>query len=134
MKKLLVTSALPYSNGPIHIGHLAGSCLPPDIYVRYQRLLKNDVIFICGADEHGAAITILAMKEGITPQELVDKYYTINKNCLSDFGIAFDNFSRTSREIHHKTSQEFFVELDKKGLLNKIIRHDLEMDLYNFWK
>ncbi len=119
MKKKLVTSALPYSNGPIHIGHLAGSCLPPDIYVRYQRLAKNDVVFICGMDEHGAAITILALKEGKTPQELVDKFYKINKESFEKFGIHFDNFSRTSREIHHKTSQEFFTDLNEKGFLNK---------------
>ena len=116
-RKILVTSALPYSNGLIHIGHLAGAYLPADIYVRYQKMAGNDVLFICGADEHGVPITIAAMKQGITPKELVDKYYKLNKESFEKFGIKFDNFSRTSLPLHHKTSQEFFLELNKKGKL-----------------
>jgi len=119
MKKLLVTSALPYSNGPIHIGHIAGAYLPADIFVRYQKLCKNDVVFICGTDENGAAITIAALKQKVSPQALVDKYYELNKESFEKLGIIFDNFSRTSRQIHHKTAQDFFVKLNEKGLLNK---------------
>ncbi len=118
-RKILVTSALPYSNGLIHIGHLAGAYLPADIYVRYQRMAGNDVVFICGADEHGVPITIAAMKQGKTPQELVDKYYKTNRDSFEKFGINFNNFSRTSLPLHHKTSQEFFLALHKKGKLKE---------------
>jgi len=117
-RKILVTSALPYSNGLIHIGHLAGAYLPADIYVRYQRMAGNDVVFICGADEHGVPITIAAMKQGKTPQELVDYYYKINRDSFEKIGIKFDNFSRTSLPLHHKTSQDFFLALHEKGKLN----------------
>ncbi|NLF39493.1 class I tRNA ligase family protein, partial [bacterium] len=103
-RKILVTSALPYSNGPIHIGHLAGAYLPADIFVRYQRLMGSDVVFICGADEHGVPIIIAAGKEGITPQQLVDKYYALNRDSFAALGIAFDNFSRTSLPVHYETS------------------------------
>jgi methionyl-tRNA synthetase len=116
-RKLLVTSALPYSNGPIHIGHLAGAYLPADIFVRYQRMSGNDVVFICGADEHGVPITIAAAQQGITPQELVDKYYPLNRDSFAGLRIEFDNFSRTSLPLHRETSQEFFLTLHKRGKL-----------------
>ncbi len=118
-RKLLVTAALPYSNGPIHIGHLAGAYLPADIFVRYQRQAGNDVLFICGADEHGVPITIAAMRQGISPRELVDKNYELNRDSFADFGIVFDNYSRTSLPLHHQTSQEFFLTLYKRGKLTE---------------
>jgi methionyl-tRNA synthetase len=114
-KPITVTAALPYANGPLHIGHIAGAYLPADIFVRYQRLKKENVLFICGSDEHGAAITIRAKKEGITPQEIIDKYHELNKNTFQQFGIDFDIYHRTSLPIHHKTSQEFFTRLYEKG-------------------
>ena len=104
-RKILVTSALPYSNGPIHIGHIAGAYLPADIFVRYHRLKGDDVVFICGADEHGVPITIAARKRGISPQQLVDEYYVLNRDSFAGLGIKFDNFSLTSLPIHHATSQ-----------------------------
>ncbi len=110
-----ITAALPYTNGPVHIGHLAGVYVPADIYARYQRLQNKDVAFICGSDEHGVAITLKAKKEGITPQQVVDKYHAIIKKSFADFGISFDNYSRTSAEIHHKTASEFFQKLYEKG-------------------
>jgi len=116
-KKILVTSALPYANGPIHLGHLAGAYLPADIYVRYQRLKGNDVVFICGTDEHGVPITITAERKGVTPQEVVDFYYQNHKQVFERVGIKFDNFSRTSLRIHHRTAQEFFLRLYRKKLL-----------------
>lgn len=118
-KRILVTAALPYANGPIHLGHLAGAYLPADIYVRYQRLKGRDVIYICGSDEHGVPITITAEKEGITPQQVVDKYHYMNKESFERFGMSFDNYSRTSLQIHHQTAQEFFLELYKKGILKE---------------
>ncbi len=111
----MITAALPYTNGPVHIGHLAGVYVPADIYARYQRLQNQDVAFICGSDEHGVPITIKAKKEGISPQELVDKYNGIIKNSFKEFGISFDNYSRTSAQIHHKTASEFFTKLYKDG-------------------
>jgi len=110
-KRILVTAALPYANGPVHIGHLAGCYLPADIYVRYQRAQKRDVQFVCGSDEHGVPITIRAMKEGITPQQVVDKYNEIIKNSFAEMGISFDIYSRTSNAIHHATAQAFFKKL-----------------------
>ena len=110
-KRYTVTAALPYTNGPIHIGHLAGVYVPADIYARYLRLTGNDVAYICGSDEHGAAITLRAKKEGITPSEIVDKYDGIIRKAFQDFNISFDIFHRTSSEIHHKTSQDFFLKL-----------------------
>lgn len=110
-----ITAALPYTNGPVHIGHLAGVYVPADIYARYQRLQNKDVAFICGSDEHGVAITLKAKKEGITPQEVVDKYHAIIKKSFFDFGISFDNYSRTSAEIHHKTASEFFKKMYDAG-------------------
>jgi methionyl-tRNA synthetase len=118
-QKILVTAALPYANGPIHLGHLAGAYLPADIYVRYQRLKGRDVIYICGSDEHGVPITITAEKEGITPQQVVDKYHYMNKESFEKFGMSFDNYSRTSLPLHHQTAQEFFLELYKKGILKE---------------
>ena len=114
-KRYTITAALPYTNGPVHIGHLAGVYVPADIYARYQRLQNKDVAFICGSDEHGVAITLKAKKEGITPQEVVDKYHAIIKKSFADFGISFDNYSRTSAEIHHKTASEFFKKMYDAG-------------------
>jgi methionyl-tRNA synthetase len=118
-KRKLVTAALPYANGPLHIGHIAGCYLPSDIYVRYQRLLLNDVLFICGSDEHGVPITIRAKKEGVTPQQIVDKYHGIMKKAFDDFGISFDIYSRTSSKNHHETSQEIFLELYNKKIFTE---------------
>nr|WP_321221147.1 methionine--tRNA ligase [uncultured Psychroserpens sp.] len=114
-KRYTITAALPYTNGPIHIGHLAGVYVPADIFARYKRLTGNDVAFICGSDEHGVPITIKAKKEGVTPQDIVDKYHAIIKKSFIDFGITFDNYSRTSAKIHHDTAQEFFKTLNDKG-------------------
>ncbi len=114
-KRYTITAALPYTNGPIHIGHLAGVYVPADIYARYLRLTGNDVAFICGSDEHGVPITIKAKKEGVTPQDIVDKYHAIIKTSFEDFGITFDNYSRTSAKIHHKTASDFFKTLYDKN-------------------
>ncbi len=114
-KRYLVTSALPYANGPLHIGHLTGAYLPADIYVRMLRMLDNEVAFICGSDEHGAAITIKALKENSTPQEIIDKYHSLFKDTFEKAGISFDIYHRTSSPIHHETSQEFFRSLYDKG-------------------
>jgi methionyl-tRNA synthetase len=113
-KRYTITSALPYANGPLHIGHLAGAYLPADIFVRYLRLKKRDVVYICGSDEHGAAITIKAKKESTTPQAIIDKYHNQIKNSFEEFGIAFDIYHRTSSTIHHDLSQEFFLNLYEK--------------------
>ena len=110
-KRYTLTAALPYTNGPIHIGHLAGVYVPADIFARYKRLQGHDVAFICGSDEHGVAISMKARKEGITPKEVIDTYDTIIRKSFEDFGISFDNYSRTSRDIHHKTAQDFFTKL-----------------------
>ena len=114
-KRYLITSALPYANGPKHIGHLAGAYLPADIYVRYLRAQKKDVVYVCGSDEHGAAITIQAMKENTTPLKIVDKYHAMLKSNMADLGISFDIYHRTSAPIHHETAQEFFTVLNDKG-------------------
>ena len=118
-KRYTVTSALLYANGPIHIGHIAGAYLPADIYVRYLKGKGHDVAFICGSDEHGAAITLQAKKEGISTQKIIDKYHAINKNAFADFGIDFSIYHRTSEEIHHKTAQDFFKTLDAKNVFIK---------------
>jgi len=110
-----ITAALPYTNGPIHIGHLAGVYVPADIYARYQRGRKEDVLFVCGSDEHGVAISMKAKKEGVSPREIIDKYDGIISKSFSDFGISFDNYSRTSKEIHHKTASNFFKKLYDAG-------------------
>ncbi|MEO1031148.1 MAG: methionine--tRNA ligase [Bacteroidota bacterium] len=114
-KRYTITAALPYTNGPIHIGHLAGVYVPADIYARYLRLTGNDVAFICGSDEHGVPITLKAKKEGVSPQDIVDKYHAIIKESFEDFGISFDNYSRTSAKIHHDTASEFFKTLYNKN-------------------
>lgn len=114
-KRYTITTALPYTNGPIHIGHLAGVYVPADIYARYLRLTGNDVAFIGGSDEHGVPITIKAKNEGVSPQDIVDKYHAIIKQSFEDFGITYDNYSRTSAPIHHKTASEFFKTLNEKG-------------------
>jgi len=118
MKKFrrhLITSALPYANGPIHIGHLAGVYIPSDIYTRYLRMRGEDVISICGSDEHGVPITLKARKEGVSPKEIVDRYHELNKKAFKDFGIAFDIYSRTSNKIHYETASEFFRKLYDQG-------------------
>ena len=117
-KRFTVTAALPYANGPIHIGHLAGVYIPADIFSRYQRLINNDVAFICGSDEHGVAISLQARKESITPKELIDRYDKLIRDSFEKFGISFDNYSRTSREIHHKNSIELFNLLNEKDLFS----------------
>ena len=114
-EKFTVTAALPYANGPLHLGHVAGVYLPADIFVRFLRMNEHDVAFICGSDEHGAAITLRAKKEGITPQEIVDKYNKVIGDSFQQFGISFDIFHRTSAEIHHKTAQDFFLKLEENG-------------------
>ena len=114
-KRYTVTAALPYANGPIHIGHLAGVYVPADIYVRYLRLKKRDVAFICGSDEHGVAIDIKAKKEKKTPKQIIDHYDQIIRKSFNDFGISFDNYSRTSRKIHHKTASEIFTKLHQNS-------------------
>jgi methionyl-tRNA synthetase len=114
-KRYTITAALPYTNGPIHIGHLAGVYVPGDIYARYLRQKGKDVAYICGSDEHGVAIPMRAKKEGVTPQDIIDKYNGIIKKSFEDFGISFDNYSRTSAEIHHKTASDFFTKLYNDG-------------------
>lgn len=118
-KRHTVTSALPYVNGPIHFGHLVGCFLPADIYVRYLRSKGEDVLYICGSDENGMAITVRALKEGVTPKDIVDKYHPLVRDSLKQLGISFDWYSRTSSDIHFETAQEFFKELDQKGILEK---------------
>ena len=118
-KRYTVTAALPYTNGPLHIGHLAGVYIPADIYTRYLRLKGKEVAFICGSDEHGVAIAIKAKKEGKTPQEVIDYYDTLIRNSFQTFGIAFDNYSRTSLKVHYDTAQEMFKTLLKKDVFVK---------------
>ena len=118
-KRYTVTSALLYANGPLHIGHIAGAYLPADIYVRYLKGKGHDVAFICGSDEHGAAITLRAKKDGVSPQEIVDKYHNINKKAFADFGIDFSIYHRTSDELHHETAKDFFKNLEDKNVFTK---------------
>ena len=120
-KRTLVTSALPYANGPVHIGHLAGCYLPSDIFVRYKRSKGEDIVFICGSDEHGVPITIKAKKEGISPQDVVDKYHKMMGDAFKEFGISFDIYSRTSNQIHHQTASDFFKVLYEKGVFTEEI-------------
>lgn len=115
MSRYLVTSALPYANGPLHLGHLAGAYLPADIYVRYLRLLGKEVLWVCGSDEHGAAITIRAKKEGRSPRDIIDTYHELNKATFERLGVSFDIYHRTSSPLHHQTSQEFFLKLYEDG-------------------
>ena len=132
-KRITITAALPYTNGPIHIGHLAGVYVPADIYARYLRLQGKDVAFICGSDEHGVPITIKAKKEGVTPQDVVDKYDAIIRKAFADFGISFDNYSRTSAKIHHETASDFFKKLyDKDEFIEEVTQqlYDAEADQF----
>ncbi len=115
-KRILVTSALPYANGPIHLGHLAGAYLPADIFVRYHRLKGSDVIYICGSDEHGVPIMLRARAEGVSPQDVVDRYHELNKDSFARFGMSFDYYGRTSSPVHHQTSQDFFRVLAEKDV------------------
>ena len=124
--RILVTAALPYANGYIHLGHLAGAYLPADMYVRYQRSKKRDVLFICGSDEHGVAITVSAEMEKSTPRAIVDRYHPANEAAFDEFGMSFDNYSRTSLPLHYKTAQEFFSDFHKRGIL----REKTEKQLY----
>ncbi|HAN19017.1 MAG: methionine--tRNA ligase [Bacteroidetes bacterium GWC2_33_15] len=114
-KRYLITSALPYANGPLHLGHIAGAYLPADIYVRYLKLKGEDVVFICGSDEHGVPITLRARKEGVSPQDIVDKYHEMIKKSFSELGIAFDIYHRTSDPLHHETASDFFKKMYEKG-------------------
>ncbi len=118
-EKILVTAALPYANGPLHLGHLAGAYMPADVYVRYQRLKGNDVLFICGSDEHGVPITIRADREQVSPQEIVDRYHFMMKESFQRLGIEFSNYSRTSLPLHHKISQDVFLNLYNKGFVRE---------------
>ncbi len=118
-EKILVTSALPYANGPIHLGHLSGAYLPADIYVRYHRLKGTDIIYICGSDEHGVPITITADKEGVSPKVIIDRFHEMNKKAFEKFGMSFDIYSRTSIPLHHETAQEFFKCFYDQGLLTE---------------
>ncbi|MEX0778419.1 MAG: methionine--tRNA ligase [Balneolales bacterium] len=118
-KRTLVTAALPYANGPLHLGHLAGAYLPSDFYVRYKRMREEDILFICGSDEHGVPITLAAEKEKVSPQNIVDHYHNLNKESFDRMGISFDYFGRTSSETHREVSQSFFKKLDEKGVFKK---------------
>ncbi len=123
-KRYTVTSALLYANGPLHIGHIAGAYLPADIYVRYLKAKGHDVAFICGSDEHGAAITLQAKKEKVSPKEIINKYHSINKKTFSDFGINFSIYHRTSEQLHHETAQDFFKVLDKSNVFTKKVSEE----------
>lgn len=118
-ERILVTAALPYANGPVHVGHAIGAYIPADLYARYHRLKGNDVIYVCGTDEHGTPISVAAERERVSPKDVVDKYHEIIKNSFSKLGISFDNFSRTTRELHYNTSQDFFLEILGKGFIYK---------------
>ncbi len=118
-QRILVTAALPYANGYIHLGHCAGAYLPADLYVRFQRMNERDILFVCGSDEHGAAISISAEKEKTTPQEIIDKYHSANEQAFRRFGMSFDVYSRTSLPIHYDTAQEFFLDLYNKGVFSE---------------
>ncbi len=123
--KILVTSALPYANGSIHLGHLAGAYLPADIFVRYQRQMGRTVLYICGSDEHGVSIPISAQKEKVHPKEIIDRYHELNKLAFEKCGISFDNYSRTSLPVHHETAQGFFLDLLQKNILKKRVEKQL---------
>ncbi|SFB95923.1 methionyl-tRNA synthetase [Parapedobacter composti] len=132
-KRYTVTSALPYANGPLHIGHLAGAYIPADIYVRFLRLNGKDVVYVCGSDEHGAAITIKAKKEGTTPQAIIDKYHAQIKASFEQFGISFDIYHRTSERVHHELSQEFFLNLYEKGeFIEQVTEQYYDEDYHQF--
>jgi len=132
-KRILVTSALPYANGPLHIGHLAGAYLSADIYVRFQRMMNKDIVFICGSDENGAAITIKALKENTTPKEIVDKYHVLFEDTFKKIGISFDYYHRTSDKLHHETSQDFFRNLYNSGkLIEKTTEQYYDKEAHQF--
>jgi methionyl-tRNA synthetase len=131
MKRIIVTSALPYANGPLHIGHIAGCYLPADIYVKYQRLKGRDIIHICGTDDHGVPITMKALQENIAPTEIVDKYYSNIRHSLELLGIEYTNFSRTSTQLHHKNAQSFFLTLYQKGYITPKISEQLYCNTCN---
>ena len=134
MEKFIVTAALPYANGPIHIGHIAGAYLPADIFVRYQKLKKNDVVFICGSDEHGAAITLRAKKENKSPKEIIDLYHSKNKKSFELLNIHFSIFDRTSSKLHHETAQDFLkILILKTYLIKKQLNNSLIKNIINFW-
>jgi methionyl-tRNA synthetase len=118
-QRILITAALPYANAPVHLGHLAGAYLPADIYARFQRLRGRDVLFICGSDEHGVAITLAADREKVPPEVIVDRYHAIDKEAFAKFGISFDNYSRTSIPLHHETVVEFLLEFHRRGILTE---------------
>jgi methionyl-tRNA synthetase len=124
-KRILITAALPYANGYLHLGHLAGAYLPADIYARYQRMKKRDVLFLCGSDEHGVAITVSAEKEKTTPQNIIDRYHPANKAAFEAFEMSFDNYSRTSLPLHHETAKDFFREFHKHGIVIDKKEHQL---------
>ena len=119
-KRTLITSALPYANGPVHIGHLAGVYVPADIYARYLRLKGEETLFVGGSDEHGIPITIRARKEGVTPQDIVDRYHELIKKSFEEFGISFDIYSRTTSDIHRKTASEMFLKIYENGGFQEI--------------
>lgn len=128
-----VTAALPYANGPLHLGHIAGVYLPADIFVRFLRMNKHDVVYICGSDEHGAAITLRAKKEGITPQEIVDKYHALIRDTFSQFNISFNIYHRTSSQLHHETSADFFKKLnDNKQFIEESSEQYFDEDFKQF--
>src|SRR5688572_14852245 len=113
--RILVTSALPYANGPLHLGHAAGAYLPADVFCRYHRLKGSDIVFICGSDEHGAAIFIRALEEGVEPRTIIDRYHPMAERDFAAFGMSFDHYGRTSAKIHHETSGDWFRKLAKQG-------------------
>ncbi len=132
-KRFLITAALPYANGPVHIGHLAGVYVPADIYVRYLRLRGRDVLFVCGSDEHGVPITIKARQENVSPQAIVDRYHELNKKAFADFGISFDIYSRTSNKIHYETASDFFKKLyDKNIFIEKTTQQYYDTEAQQF--
>ena len=134
-KRNLITTALPYANGPVHIGHLAGVYVPADIYVRYLRQKGEDVVFIGGSDEHGVPITIKAQKEGVTPQDIVDRYHKIIKDSFEEFGISFDIYSRTSSATHHALSSAFLRSCTMRGSLWKKLPCNITMKRQvSFWR
>ena len=132
-KRTTVTAALPYANGGVHIGHLAGVYVPADIYVRYLRLKGQDVKFICGSDEHGVPITIRAKKEGVTPQDVVDRYHKMIKDSFAEFGISFDIYSRTTSDMHTRTASDFFKKLYEDGkLIEKTSKQYYDEEAHQF--
>ena len=130
-KRYTVTAALPYANGPLHLGHLAGVYIPSDIYARFLRSNGKDVAFVCGSDEHGAAITLRAKKEGTTPQAIVDEYNTINKSVFEQLGVSFDIYHRTSSDLHKKTASDYFSLLDERGVFTKKTTQQYYDEEYN---